>query len=79
MAIGSAPEIGLILVEIPIVDNFLDSEALDEYYRQWREIVGDDLLGGYASLHEAPRYENGNRPETEQPTTTRESEEVQSV
>lgn len=76
MAIGSAPEIGLKLVRIPVVDGFLDREALTEYYREWRAVVGDNLLGGYASLHEAPRYESGNRPETEQLAPAREPEEV---
>lgn len=61
MAIGSAPEIGVSFSGVPMdEDGFVDGEALSAWYRQWREVVGDDLLGGYATLHYAPR-ENESR------------------
>lgn len=56
MSIGSAPEIGVTFGSI----NGFDFAA-------WREAVGDDLLGGYATLCYAPRskdnkyHEDNNR------------------
>lgn len=67
MAIGSAPEIGMRFTRLSI-------DELTEYYRKWKETVGPDLLGGYASLHFAPRYPDGNRPvcaEAVQPSPSR--------
>lgn len=39
MAIGSAPEIGSVFTTIHGFD-----------FDHWREIVGDDLMGGYGTL-----------------------------
>lgn len=48
MAIGSQGEIGTTFTTRA---DFNTLEDLWEWYRQWREYVGDDLLGGYATLH----------------------------
>lgn len=52
MAIGSDAEIGVSfgrLSEYPTWDSVL------EWHRQWREYVGGDLLGGYATLCYPPQ------------------------
>jgi len=35
---------------------------LDEDAAVWRELCGGDLLGGYASLQEPPRFPQGEMP-----------------
>lgn len=53
MAIGSEGEIGATFGNR---NSFNSIEAYWEWFRIWREHVGDDLLGGYATLH----YPNRN-------------------
>jgi hypothetical protein len=48
VAIGSSGPIG---ETFSTRADFADDEALWEWYRKWREFVGPDLLGGYATLH----------------------------
>lgn len=47
MAIGSEPEIG---ESFATVKDFPTFDHLLAYYRRWKEEVGEDLLGGYATL-----------------------------
>jgi hypothetical protein len=56
MAIGSEGEIG---VTFGNRSSFDSNEAYWEWFRVWREYVGDDLLGEYATL----AYPNRNRSE----------------
>lgn len=54
MAIGSAPEIG---TRFSNLEGWLESKV-----HAWREEVGDDLLGGYATLAYPLRYADGVIP-----------------
>lgn len=47
MSIGSAPEIGTTFNRL---GDYPSWETLLEWHRAWRRHVGDDLLGGYATL-----------------------------
>jgi hypothetical protein len=61
MAIGSAPEVG---AEFSSAKDFTSEDAVWEWYKIWREFVGDDLLGGYATL----AYPSGYGPDDKQQT-----------
>lgn len=47
MAIGSAPEIG---ESFATAGDFPTFDHLLAYYRKWKQEVGEDLCGGYATL-----------------------------
>lgn len=47
MAIGSAPEIG---ESFTTVRDFPTFDHLLAYYAKWKQEVGEDLCGGYATL-----------------------------
>lgn len=51
MAIGSEAEIGALFGSFE-KDEFgwLTRASMVEFYTPWREMVGDDLLGGWATL-----------------------------
>ena len=63
MAIGSAPEIGSQFGRFKMDGNLNDADDTRRWYQIWKEGVGDDLLGGWGSLHSPPRHPNGDIPE----------------
>jgi hypothetical protein len=61
MAIGSQGEIGTTF------STYADYESFEDYLawaRAWREYVGDDLLGGYATLAYPKGYGTDDKQET---------------
>lgn len=59
MAIGHAPEIGVSFGGGFERDEygFCTVESMTDFYKQWKEVVGDDLLGGWAELIRSDRSE----------------------
>lgn len=56
MAIGSDPEIG---TSFSRVGDYPDFDAVVKWHKVWRDYVGPDLVGGYATLvYRSERPEN---------------------
>lgn len=47
MAIGSAPEIGTTFSRL---GDYPDYDSVARWFVAWREMVGDNLMGGYGTL-----------------------------